>query len=57
MTNPLSTDYDDFDFDLFYDWDSTDLPAEVIKNAHWMLYVDEVLLLLVFRTKILYTDK
>ena len=33
MTKPLSADYDDFDCDLFYDWDSPDLPAEVIKNA------------------------
>ena len=38
----ISADYGDFDCDLFYDWDSPDLPAEVIKNACLMLYVDEV---------------
>ena len=42
MIEPISADYGDFDCDLFYDWDSPDLPAEVIKNACLMLYVDEV---------------
>ena len=42
MTEPKDLDFDDFDCDTFFVWDSPDLPREVTENACARLNVDEV---------------
>ena len=42
MTEPKDSDFDDFDCDTFFAWDSPDLPTKVTENACARLNVDEV---------------
>ena len=42
MTEPKSLDYNDFECDTFFEWDSPNLPKEVIENACNKIIIDEV---------------
>jgi len=42
MTEPKSLDQNDFECDNFFEWDSPNLPKEVIENACGKMIIDEV---------------
>ena len=42
MTEPKSLNYNDFECDTFFEWDSPNLQKEVIENACNKIIIDEV---------------